>query len=240
MNITRLVGAATALFMTGVTAAVAAPTTTFAQAKQDVTGNQFQFTNTGATSTFTTIGSIPVDFQYYAPNSYGAVLTTIPATLNFSAVAAAPAQTLGSVVDQSLKNVNLTLTALTPVGGKTNLLSATSSAGDLTGLLGGGSGTEFSSTPTDNIGFTSDFIDLTGSTDRNFAFSFSSINPNLSLAQNGYLSGFTAAGTGTFASNFGTPVPEPAANASLALGGLGLLGLMLRARKTRRANGSLA
>ncbi len=67
------------------------------------------------------------------------------------------------------------------------------------------------------------------------SFSLTSVNPTISLT-GGFINGFTAGGTGTFSASPGRPnvVPEPSTYATFGLAGFGLLGLMVRARKTRR------
>lgn len=77
------------------------------------------------------------------------------------------------------------------------------------------------------ITYASDFLDLSGSTDQNFALSFSGASSPLNLAPL-RLPNFTFSGSGTFAA--AVPVPEPA-SWSMMLAGFGLLGGALRARR---------
>lgn len=96
-----------------------------------------------------------------------------------------------------------------PVGNNTrrNLLTAVFSSTvngtpGLTGANNGNSATLSATTPDNIVTFSSDFIGFGPTTQRNLGLSFSSVTPALSLVS--FLNSFTAAGTGTFASN---PVP---------------------------------
>ena len=74
-----------------------------------------------------------------------------------------------------------------------------------------------------------------------FSISMTSVSPSPVIGEDGYLSQFTAGGTGTFSATLpSTTVPEPATVAPFIMGGLGLMGLAFRARKTRRSNGAAA
>ena len=74
-----------------------------------------------------------------------------------------------------------------------------------------------------------------------FSISMTSVSPSPVIGGDGYLSQFTAGGTGTFSATLpSTAVPEPATVAPFIMGGLGLMGLAFRARKTRRSNGAAA
>jgi len=71
-----------------------------------------------------------------------------------------------------------------------------------------------------------------------FSISMTSVNPAPSVT-GGYLDGFSAGGTSTFSAKTApATVPEPASVIPFALGGLGLLGLIVR--KTRRTSGAAA
>lgn len=75
-----------------------------------------------------------------------------------------------------------------------------------------------------------------------FSVSMTSVSPSPVIGDDGYLSAFTAGGTSTFSATVPrvTTVPEPATVAPFIMGGLGLMGLAFRARKTRRSNGAAA
>ncbi len=73
-----------------------------------------------------------------------------------------------------------------------------------------------------------------------FSISMTSVKPSPVIGADGYLSQFTAGGTSTFSATTPAAVPEPATVAPFIMGGLGLMGLAFRARKTRRSNGAAA
>ena len=73
-----------------------------------------------------------------------------------------------------------------------------------------------------------------------FSTTMSSVSPSPTIGDDGYLTGFTAAGATTFSATTPAAVPEPATVAPFIMGGLGLMGLAFRARKTRRSNGAAA
>jgi hypothetical protein len=218
---------ATALLpMTLATSRGYAAQVTFAQFQQNSAGSPFVFTNSGAASTFAAV-SVPVNFQYLVPNSYGAVNQNIPSILTLSAVVAAPAISLPPLVGQSLQQVSITILANTAVNGDSLLLKVDVdgsgfSTAALAGALGGHFGLQAADTDFavgSNFAYSSDFVAIDPSEDHNYSMSFSSLFPSLTINGNGYLNRFTASGTGTFAA---TIVPEPC-TAGLALAGAGIL-----------------
>ena len=70
-----------------------------------------------------------------------------------------------------------------------------------------------------------------------FSIALTSVIPNVGITS-GYLDSFAAGGTGTFSARIPAPTPEPATVVPFMLGGLGLLGLIVR--KTRRTSGAAA
>jgi hypothetical protein len=231
--------------------AFADPLTTLANFKVDDAslggGNSFSFTNAGASSTLTTIGdSVAVDFSYtVAANTYnGAAGVNIPAILTLTSSVAGLAASAGGTDAQPLTDVVLTVTAKTPVGGKSNLFSVVFSDPGIPsdGLTYGHNGTQTATLKGDNGGasgenvfLTSDFLDLTGATREGFGVEFTNVTPGLSIAGNGYLSSFTSQGAGQFEANAGTGqnrTPEPA---SLMTLGLGAVGLLIRRRRSIKA-----
>ncbi len=198
-----------------------AQTTTFAQySQQDTTQQTFTLTNTGASSTLTSTNS-GVVFKYAG----GPVLGSL-ATLNFTASAPSAATVAGSTFTQVFSSYSFSIT-----DGTTNYLSGTGSNLILTGDNGAGSSTlQVSTPPAADVVFTSNVIDLTGTTARNFSVGLSSVNPVISLGNNGYINSFSAASVGTFAKN-ANPVPEPGMVTFALTSGAGLAGMVLRGRR---------
>ena len=245
-----LAGAAALALLSASHVGASAQTTTFGQFFQKSQGNQFSFVNNGNASTFfsgtgPSASAIPVTFTYLVSNGYGGISTPIAANLLLSASVSGPAGSatiFGSTFfSQPLTNINLSFTAITPILGKTNLLSIVSNptptTGAITGIRGGGTANENSDTLTANtVTFTSDFLDFSQTVDRNSALSFTSVTPTLFMNANGFLNSFTASGTGTFASG-GSPirinaVPEPGVTA--LLGGLGVVGTVFGVRRRKK------
>ena len=222
-------------------------------------GNVFQFTRDAANLTNSNFGLITasqqINFNYSVSNAYDtargtAVGTNIAATLTVSAVVNGPTSGSGtnaSPYSQDFKSFNITVTANTPEGGQTNLLTVSSSTANLNGkfrnatLLG-------STVAGDTVNFASSFLTFNNSVDRTFSFDLSSIDTagpptNLQKNTNGtpgdpsddYLDTFTAAGTGQFAADPqpGNPYdfPEPG---TFALLGMGLIPCAVRVRRTLR------
>jgi hypothetical protein len=92
-----------------------------------------------------------------------------------------------------------------PFNGSTNLLTATvnpigTSKSELSGDESTTSASYSASTPVQDVTFTSSFISFAGSTSRDFGLAFSSVTPVFSTGAT-FLSSFSAAGAGTFATN---------------------------------------
>ena len=185
-----------------------AQTTTFAQFTERVGGQDFIFTNRGTFASFETIaGGSPVTFTYLN-------VTGLPAELQgpqnarvfvVASTTAAASTTAGSRTIQPF-NSTFTIEILrdTPYNGFNNLLTATITPNttnpDLSGDQGATSAGFTASTPVQNVTFTSSFISFAGSTSRDLGLAFSSVTPVYSLGAV-FLNSFTAAGTGTFATN---------------------------------------
>jgi hypothetical protein len=91
----------------------------------------------------------------------------------------------------------------------------------------GSSASLISTDPSSPIGFTSDIIDVSGFTSRDFAFNITGATPGFSVTEGGLGSPFVASVGGAFS---GTgAVPEPASWAMLIVG-FGLTGAMARRR----------
>jgi hypothetical protein len=201
-----------------------AQTTTFAQFLQIPANQDFVFTNNTTSGTFSTVGGgSSILFVYSSiaglhPELQGGqnarifitpTTTTIPATLS-----------TGNLTQPLNQTITISIIRNTPTspgvgtGTRTNLLTAVITPNTNNPLLGGADGSNSatfsaSTSPTsmdNNVTFTSDFLNFSATTARNLGLSFSSVTPNLSLGAGSFLNSFTAAGTGTFASN---PVPTP-------------------------------
>ncbi|MDQ4122420.1 MAG: carboxypeptidase-like regulatory domain-containing protein [Acidobacteriota bacterium] len=197
-----------------------AQTTTFAQFNQTSNQNGFFFDNRGdnappspSGSLFTPAGGTPVEFTYLNipgldPSLQGNQCARIfvDSITTQPAVPGAPPNGIRQNFNQVVIQILRCFPA--PVGGgsRNNLLTVqvTSGAPAIFGNIAGESASFVASTPSENVTFTSDFLDFSGTTARNFALSFSSVIPALALGANGILADFSAAGTGTFAS---TPRP---------------------------------
>jgi len=218
--------------------------TTFAQFQQASSGNQFTFTNNSTSPTNLELtASLPVNFEFLVPNLYGAANTPIAATLTLTGTANPAATTSGANVFQEFSTVTMTFTADTPVDGHSNLLTLESSSnGELDAKKNASSASLNGDTGSGSVvDFSSDFVFFNLTTERAYDLSFTSLSVPFTLATTttghqtvGFPKTFTAAGTGTFASdpapNIGVPEPSPAI--ALLLGGAGLALLFARTRKT--------
>jgi len=119
-------------------------------------------------------------------------------------------------------------------GTRTNLLTVSFTKAELDASQNAGAFT-FKSNADTVITFTSDFLDFTGVTSKDFSFSFSGASPHFNAPIGSSSVSTSFSGSGTFASDPAPLVipgiPEPGSWAMM-LGGFGLLGLTLRTRKT--------
>jgi PEP-CTERM motif len=203
--------------------------TTFASV--DTTTNQtLTFINAGTLSTFgTTSVSVPVVFTYKIVNDYGGINVSIPSTMTITSSVTGGA----GGYNQQINSIQMSITANTPVNGKTNLLRLVNSTGRLADPFLGGSGAAnfLGSTSSGSIvGFSSDFLDFSNTTARAFNFALNSVTPTTNLNGNGYMDTFISSGIGNFASNPAplATVPEPGTLGLLALTALPMLGLLRR------------
>lgn len=203
----------------------------FAQFQSASTGDPFSFVNSGSSSTFDG-SSVPIDFSYLIPNGTGTT-TIIPATLTLTSLVdgTATTQNLGGTLydSQNLQDIDITITADSPINGQTNLLTLTGAEGS---LIGQNKQTvlSLSDTPT-TLNYSSSFLSfLPGGDSYSLAFDSASA---ITVNKNGYLNSLTAGGVnGSFTA--GAVVPEASSIMALALG-LALLSTfgvcrMLRAR----------
>lgn len=199
---------------------------TFAQFSENDGTQDFVFTNNffkrdfdlfgGGSATFNTVdnGSF-VDFKYFP-----LIVSGLPQSLRGSqdahlfltATTSAPATLDGSVLNQPLNQtfvISIIRDTAAPAGVGTgtrrNLLTATISPltaiPTLTGTSGNNSAGFSVSTPNHVVTYTSDFLIFSSTNQRNLAVSFSSINLPLAQSAGNFLRSFSAAGSGTFASD---------------------------------------
>jgi hypothetical protein len=192
-----------------------AQTTTFGQFLQrDTAAQNFIFTNNTTSANFNTVpAGNPIYFFYGGIPGLPAELSGLQlATLTVTASTTAPATpgASGNLVQPMNNTFVIQIIRDTPatVGGGTrrNLLTAVVTQGATSASITGqaNSASYTASTPSSTnqtVTYTSDFLDLTQTTDRNFGISFSSVTPALSFTPGGFFNSFTASGSGTFASN---------------------------------------
>ncbi|HQU83565.1 MAG TPA: carboxypeptidase regulatory-like domain-containing protein [Pyrinomonadaceae bacterium] len=222
---------------------VSAQTTTFAQFLEQNGTQDFVFTNNSSSAAFNTVGGgSPIAFRYQNISGLPAALTGFQDAHMFVSTTTTQAGALnGGNVNQPFNQtvtVQIFRDTPTPIGvgsgSRTNLLTAVFSpnvnAPSISGSNGGNSATLSATTPDHVVTFTSDFISFGLTTDRNLGLSFSSVTPSLALGVGSFLQSFTAAGTGTFASNPPPVYVPPTAAGSVISGqvfaapGVGLRG----------------
>ena len=191
-------------------------TTTFAQFIETNGGQDFVFTNNaGNDATLSAIGGgSAVSFRYQNISGLDSSLQGFQDAHLFASTTTSQISSVnGSTLTQPLNQVtviSIIRDVAAPVGTntRTNLLTVTISSSlntpALTGTNNGNSASFSATTPDHNVVFTSDFLNFRTTTARNAALSFSSVLPNFAQGAGSFLDSFTAAGSGTFASN---PVP---------------------------------
>jgi PEP-CTERM motif len=215
---------------------------TFATLDLVGTSNNVTFINTGAGSTLTTVGfSQPVTFKYKVANAYGAAESVINATMTLTAAVNGTTQTgtlFGlSLYNQNFQNVNLVITANTPVGGNTNLLTmSTGTTGSMTGQFSQTTGVfsgDTGGSPANVVNYASAFLFFAPAQRHAFTFNLNSITtggvPGVTLNANNWLNTFTAQATASF-SAAGVNAPEPGTMALVGMG-MGVMGVFVRRRR---------
>jgi hypothetical protein len=181
---------------------------TFAQFNERIGGNDFVFTNNGTFASFETVaGGSPVTFTYLNVTGLPAELQG-PQNARVFVVSSTTAPATTTAGNRTIQPFNSTFTIEilrdTPFNGNRNLLTAVvtqnTTPADLSGDQGSTAAGFSASTPVQNVTFTSSFISFAGSTSRDLGLAFSSVQPIFSLGTT-FLSSFTAAGAGTFATN---------------------------------------
>ncbi len=189
-----------------------AQTTTFAQFVERTGTQDFVFTNNATSANFNAVGGGSPIFFFYSniasldPSLSGIQNAHLFVTTTTTQTAVNVAGTFTQPFDQTV-TVQIIRDTAAPsgvgTGLRTNLLTAViSPSGSQPAIVGSGNSATFSATTPDHVvTFSSDFLRFGLTTQRNMALSFSSVTPTLALGAGGFLQSFTAAATGTFASN---------------------------------------
>ncbi|MBC8140513.1 MAG: PEP-CTERM sorting domain-containing protein [Armatimonadetes bacterium] len=206
------------------------------------TADSFVFTNTGTATSGFVLSPTPanVTFNYTTgiSNGYGPANTPIAARMTFSATVNGFGTVVGPFTEQPLQNIVMSINAVTPVNGMTNLLSFTAATGTAFGRTGSGA---FSLTIDTGLGntlvYNSAFVAFPNSVERELNFGFTSSVPTFQLAGasgSSYLRSLNADGNGNFAADpqpIAVMVPEAGTIALTATGLMLLGGMVLRRRK---------
>jgi hypothetical protein len=189
--------------------------------------------NSDGTGTLSSDGSALFDFKFISPflSFLDPDLTSYQdAFFSLDATAVGPAAISGGVVEQSISNGVITFTRATPLEGKTNLLTIAFTDAFLWGPQGAFGLNLIGSAATGTVTFTSDFVDFSSATERDFNFSIQGMTTPVGLGAGGVLNSFTADANGIASANAAGAIPEPGTWALMILG-FGGMGAMLRTRK---------
>lgn len=212
---------------------VEAQTVTFAQFFERNGSQDFVFTNNTTSATFQTVpNGSPVLFIYQnivglppvlqGPQEAHLFITSSTTTPAFQAPGDPPRDIQrfsGTVTIQIIRDS----VAGVGTGSQRNLLTAVITPDGTTqsSLAGDDLSDAVAYTASDarqTVSYSSDFLGFLPSNIDNLGLSFSSVNPLLSIGAGGFLTSFTAAGAGTFASNV-APVYNPPTAAGVSISG---------------------
>ena len=194
----------------------------------------FTATNNGGTSITLASSAQPVSFNFDSSNAaiYNQIATNYPsltgslaATVTYTAVTTTPATTSSGMITQGFNGPMIIQFLLkTPVGGKSDLLTATISPGvNLMGSSGAGSAALLGSSngsPPLTITYTSDFFNAGAPIRESFSVALTGLSVPFTVGPGGFVNSFNASQNGSFSAFYAVPVP-----ASLAMLSSGLLGL---------------
>jgi hypothetical protein len=222
------------IFLTISTGAlVNAQTVTFAQFFERTGSQDFVFTNNGTSASFNTVtdgSAIYFIYQNVAnlpPVLQGPQLAHISITATTTSVAFQTPFDPARDIQRFSDSITIRIIRDTPAGVGTgtqrNLLTAviTPDGGSQSALAGDDLSDAVAYTASDarqTVVYSSDFLGLSPTAVDNLGLSFSSVNPLLSIGPGNFLNSFTAAGTGTFASNI-APVFNPPTAAGVSING---------------------
>jgi len=219
---------------------VAAPASaeTFATFTQQGQPDSFSFTNNGdGTATLSSLSVGPFDFDFWPPGLDPA-LASQDAIFSMSGTASTPAGTSGPggvILEQMVDSGTISFTRVTPYNGLTNLLTISFTEAFLWGPEGSRGVNYIGSSATGTVTFTSDFLDFSGTTRRDFAFALTGLSVPLTIGSNGLLTSFTGDTTGIASADgrIRVPpgaIPEPATWGMMIMGFAGI-GAALRSRR---------
>lgn len=234
----------------------AAVTTTFANFSAGTGGSNVRWVRSGNSATFysTTLnnsnsaGARNVTFSFLQPSIAGFVSNVTASWSLNGTVTNTIATQNGNTLNQTnlVGNFSFISTADIVIGARTflagsNLLTGTFNNTLLSGTRGTNSAGISGSTPGAVITYTSDFMDFSGTNQRNFSMNLTSVNPFLNTASSPVNTGtptsaintFRAVAGGSFSSDPApvvTAVPEPGTWA-LMIAGMGMVGFARRRRQ---------